>query len=361
MKDSPGVENNQLQQNTSPSQWIDIGTWNEAEIDNNHNKLRIWAQREQQAPPGFEFPFSKNRRCSFSSLHLFPFLRYSVEKDAVVCLPCYLMNCNLKDVEISFVTKPFNNWKKLKEKAKAHESASRSFKKNLHKDNVLKLNSLIQVLSGSTNCIGAQLATEYEKQLKFNKYILIRYLHVIHFWGKQALAIRGKSDQRSNFLNLLQMEAASDEKLQKHLESTVNSKKSYLSHRIQNEFIQIIGDFISDSVVALIRKAPFWSLLADEGTDSSGKTLLGVFIRYIVEDSVDGTWEIKEDFICFAHAEQTTGEALQQVIYQICEKYGFDLNKLRGQGYGGGNMAGCNIGLQARIKRDFPLALFIHC
>ena len=45
-----------------------------------------------------------------------------------------------------FVTKPFNNWKKLKEKAKAHESASRSFKKNLHKDSVLNLGGVKELI-----------------------------------------------------------------------------------------------------------------------------------------------------------------------------------------------------------------------
>ena len=61
-----------------------LASLNETESGNDHNKLQIWAQKEQQATSDFKFPASKqNQRCSFSILHLFPFSRYSVEKDAV--------------------------------------------------------------------------------------------------------------------------------------------------------------------------------------------------------------------------------------------------------------------------------------
>ena len=133
-----------------PSQWIDIGKWTETDIENDFNKLKVWSQKDQQAPPDFHFPFSSNkRRCSLSHLNTFPFLRYSVERDAVYCLPCFLLKGKVQNMDILFVTKPFNNWKKLSERAKAHKIASKKSQNNLHKENVIKIDSLMKVLKAT--------------------------------------------------------------------------------------------------------------------------------------------------------------------------------------------------------------------
>ena len=55
-------------------------------------------------------------------------------------------------------------------------------------------------------------------------------------------------------------------------------------------------------------------------------------------------------------------ETIAETIIDQCNKYGLNLNKLRGQGYDGcSTMAGKENGVQVRIRSDYPLAVFVHC
>ena len=49
-------------------------------------------------------------------------------------------------------------------------------------------------------------------------------------------------------------------------------KGSYISHRMQNEFISLIGDYLEERVFNRVRKVLFFSILADERRDSAGIT-----------------------------------------------------------------------------------------
>ena len=65
----------------------------------------------------------------------------------------------------------------------------------------------------------------------------------------------------------------------------------------------------------------------------------------------------------FLHcASSVSGEAIAQNILSAPEKHSFDVNNLRGLGYdGAGNMAGKYQGAAARIQRNHPKAIDVHC
>ena len=55
-------------------------------------------------------------------------------------------------------------------------------------------------------------------------------------------------------------------------------------------------------------------------------------------------------------------ETIAETTMDQRNKYGLNLNKLRGQGYDGCfTMAGKENGVQVRIRSDYPLAVFVHC
>ena len=60
---------------------------------------------------------------------------------------------------------------------------------------------------------------------------------------------------------------------------------SYISHRIQNELIGIIGDYLEQRVLNRIKKVWFFSILADECRDSAGEEKLALFFRYVWYDA----------------------------------------------------------------------------
>lgn len=58
----------------------------------------------------------------------------------------------------------------------------------------------------------------------------------------------------------------------------------------------------------------------------------------------------------------TTGENLAKVVKDVLLHLNLSITSLRGQAYdGAANMAGKYSGAQAIIKREQPLAPFVHC
>ena len=182
-------------------------------------------------------------------------------------------------------------------------------------------------------------------------------MKMLHRMGKQNVAIRGHTDERSNFTVFLNAQAEFYKILAAHLTKVANKKKhtgkrvqgSYVSHRIQEEFIQLIGDYLEERVLDRVRKAMFFAIMADERRSISRK------------------YSVHEDFTQFLHCHRMSGAALFHLLmggedggYMGRKK--IDLSKGRGQAYdGGGNMAGKHNGLQAHVARANPKFLFVHC
>lgn len=69
-------------------------------------------------------------------------------------------------------------------------------------------------------------------------------------------------------------------------------------------------------------------------------------------------------FLGFEDVDQTNAETISQALLQILGQiWGFDLTKLRGQGYDGcATMSGEISGVQRRIQDSFPeVNYFVHC
>ena len=75
----------------------------------------------------------------------------------------------------------------------------------------------------------------------------------------------------------------------------------------------------------------------------------------------DSDKHIREVFIGFITVERITGEALATSLLSWLEVHTLDVSFCRGQGYdGASNMSSSTIGVQARIRKASPLALYAH-
>lgn len=101
----------------------------------------------------------------------------------------------------------------------------------------------------------------------------------------------------------------------------------------------------------------FFSVLADEATDSSNKEQLPLVLRY-----VDSTYETREEFVEYVEcAEGISGTSIATYI-NTTHKMNLDLKNCIGQCYhGAGNMSGKCKGAAAVIKKDYPMAKYFHC
>ena len=96
--------------------------------------------------------------------------------------------------------------------------------------------------------------------------------------------------------------------------------------------------------------------MADEAADVSNKEILSLVLRF-----VDSSANIREDFVSFhLCGEETTGEAIKDLILKSINDLGLNMDDFRGQSYhGAGNMDGRYVG--ALIERRFQIAVYVHC
>ncbi len=177
--------------------------------------------------------------------------------------------------------------------------------------------------------------------------------------SRQGLAIRGHTDDRSNFQAVLDLQQETDANLKEHL-SKAKAKEKCTSHRMQNDMIALQASQITNKILHLVHKAKWFSLMADESADISKLEQVALILRYLV-DSPEGV-SVREDYLRFVCTGSTTGEALTKIILEKVNKWGLNMKYLVGQGYdGAGNMKGPYKGVQARISALHPDAVYVHC
>ena len=145
-----------------------------------------------------------------------------------------------------------------------------------------------------------------------------------------------------------------DSNLQQHLKSCPRNAK-YTSHRIQNEFIKLCGNQIRNKIIASIKPAGIFTVLADETADISCTEQVAICMHYTVK--ADKMYIAREDFVAFLPTRDTTGEMLSNMILTQIAQWGLDPANIVGQGYDGpGNMNGRTRGAQARISSQYTAA-----
>ena len=195
--------------------------------------------------------------------------------------------------------------------------------------------------------------------MQHNTKVLHAIISLIATCGKQNVPLRGKTDDRSNFMAFLTYRAEADSDLQQHLKSCPRNAK-YTSHRIQNELINLCGNQIRNKIIASIKAAGIFTVLADETADISCTEQVAICMRYTVK--ADKMYTAQEDFVAFLPTRDTTGETLSNMILTQIAQWGLDAANIVGQGYdGAGNMSGRTRGAQARISSQYTAAAYVHC
>lgn len=298
-------------------------------------------------------------------------LIYSESAEALYCIPCLLFSheqtrpsksaLNSKDgVKLANI-----KWQKMYGKLPEHETNAS------HKQCYLKWKSLQHSLlaaKGVDSHLQKQLLTEVEK----NKMILERLLDVTLHLASRNLAFRGKTSNlddvhNGNFLGTLELLSHYDPLLHEHLEKLQKKKKGsrlthYLSGETQNEFIELCGNRVLNTILAEREDAIYYSVICDSTPDISHSEQNVLLVRYVHQEQQSGVWEIKERFIQFKDFHKKTGREISEMIQAALQDSGIELEDCRGQGYdNGANMSGKVKGVQAQILKANPLATFSPC
>lgn len=172
-----------------------------------------------------------------------------------------------------------------------------------------------------------------------------------------------------NFKAILEYRANGDPDLREHL-TTSSARSTYISKIIQNEFISIIGQEISDVIIKRVNEVRFYSIIFDETTDISRKSQMSLFIRYVFSG------EIRDDFLCFIDCykenyesedlqtlEPTlTGKVLATTVFRALQRYSINLDNCVAIGTDGCNvMLGEQKGAVKELKDYLKNAIKSPC
>ena len=132
----------------------------------------------------------------------------------------------------------------------------------------------------------------------------------------------------------------------------------FMSPKIQNKSLEVMALKVVHEIADSIRCALFFTIMADETTDTANKEQVVIVLRW-----VGSGLSINEEFIrvvCCIDSIQAL--MLKEVIKDILTHLNLSVCKIRGQCYdGAATMAGCRNGLAKFMKDDEPRALYTHC
>ena len=310
----------------------------------------LWACKIYVSLFRFRFICGKLRRFNENWLKSNHWLVYSVSMDSVMCAPCLIFS---KGKSRTLSSSPFNDWKNIS------TVLARHCVDEFHKDSIAMADNFVAIAKGKKESIVCKLSSTAKETVQRNRHILAKIIQVVLLLGKQNIPFRGHTEERSNFIAVLQSHAQTDLMLANHLQNG-NDNAKYTSPEIQNELISLCADQVRQQIISECRNSDFFAVMADEATDCSTKEQLSICVRFVGHN--DKQYQISEKFIGFVTCSSIKGVHLANEILDHLQSCGLDILKLRGQCYdGAGNMAGKYRGVQALVLEREPLASYVHC
>ena len=145
----------------------------------------------------------------------------------------------------------------------------------------------VELLAKPPKYVAEILLSDICRQMAVNRNYLRKVLENVIFLARQGLPFRGNwvSDESgggagvdSNFYQLLLLRVKDDTGI---LEIMQCKTRKYTDHHIQNELMQIMAVNHLRKIAAMITEAGYFSLEADEVTDSSNKEQVIVCLRWV--------------------------------------------------------------------------------
>ena len=347
----------------------DIGFYYEKSNSLSDSEKLELLERTWRPEANFSFPTTeqsgKKRKFNIIWLSKHPWLAYSKLLDGAFCKLCVLFgrpgSDKSSDRLVKLFNSPYNYWTGASHKLKMHEEKSR-----LHHDALLSCALFKEMMQNRALRIDQCMSSIIKQRVQSNRKKLLPIIETVVFCGRQNIPLRGHRDDArnmydgnpGNFQGLLDFRVqAGDEILKEHFTNSPRNA-TYRSKTIQNELISCCGEIVRKKIVGDVRKANFFSILADGSTDCSNKEQMAFIVRFVDEKS-----EIREDFLGFFPCKEgVRGAQIATLLKDKAAELGLEMENCRGQGYdGAGNMAGKYIGAATLISKEYPAALYVHC
>lgn len=322
---------------------------------------RYYLQKGPCQPSNHDFPQSfigttPRRFCPSWFKDHKNWLEYSIEKDAVYCLCCYLFrsdtNSTAKGGGDAFVTEGFSAWNK-KKRLYVHVGD--------HTSSHNKSWKMCEALMNQKQSIPTVFYNQSQKDKNDYRVRLGASVDCVRYLLCGGLPFRGHDESedsisKGNFLELLKFLADHNESINKVVLGNT-PKNNKISHSdIQKDIANAAACETTNAIIKDLDNDLF-SILVDESRDISVKEQMAVVIRYVNKKGL-----VMERFLGIKHVVDTTALSLKAGIENLLSRHGLSLTKIRGQGYdGASNMRGELNGLKTLIMRENESAFYVHC
>lgn len=189
-------------------------------------------------------------------------------------------------VEPAFVKTGFRNWRKGPHKFKTHEKSEH------HRDATRYI-----ILSEKGASIAELISKQSLYQQQENRAALRAIVSSLRFLARSGLSIRGHLASDGDLMQLLEQRREDVPALRTWL----NKRDRWLSGDVQNEILKIMAHSVQRMLIDRITQAPFYAIMADSTTDTSGQEQFSVCIRYVSPDTLD----VHEAFLGMCNPHQS--------------------------------------------------------